>query len=359
MTRFRIPLLSAALLLAAVAGAQGAPYVNLYFYKTVTDQATGESRDVSTPYGTLDVTVSRTAYYEGAQEAVSEEPLSPGLRMLTGERFRVLVVYSEGSLSADVIPFEIDALGNVIGCTKEYAWATFGSGTSSELRVREVPGVPVELNADGTPALVTAHATRALTAPSEKATFFLVTLDSRMPNAVDGKWTIVEGAPVARYGVARLAEVGMLAFGATNVAVAVGEESAPVSGYALNVGNPAPVRPTAALTSYVDESGQTIAEDELAALVTPTLQAAPADAEDGALTVVPSVGLPLYRYAVETADSLGGEWELLDDWVAREKIPETAPLGYSAIVPDGRTPLILPRKAGETSRFYRLVAPGK
>lgn len=367
MTRFRIPLLPAALLLAAVAGAQGSHTVNLYFYKE------WEYRDVSTAYGEQD-SVAADTYYTEVMPEISTNLLSPGLRLLPGECFRVLMVVSDGALpdgdgdGTPDIAFKLDAQGNVVPLDADvgYAYEWFGEARAVPA---DEPGMPVRaeayVNGDNTTGSRYGEVSLTYSVGNHNGktvSLFLVTQDARLPDGSGTAWA-VSGSLVSRYGVAFLTsfqDTFMLSIQPpTSVHIGRPEGTLTLSqSTKLCVGNPAPVRPTAALTSYVDESGQTIAGDELAALVTPTLQAASADAADGTLTVVPSVGLPLYRYAVETADSLGGEWELLDDWAAREGIAGTAPLGYSAIVPDG-TPLVLPRKAGETSRFYRLVAPGK
>lgn len=354
MTRFRIPLLSAALLFAAVAGAQGFPIATkhlwtLYFYKTIDDV------DVSTSYSVMNTSLG-AGYKTDAPEPASDSPTDPGLRLVDGEIFRVLAVYGSAAVDSDSIPFAIDATGAVVGLGSDYEaeWATWGEGDETLLAVQGVPGIPVALKDDGSPNTVVVSC--PVKTAKQYVTLYLVTYDTRTPDASGEAWQ-ASGTTVARYGVARLASSSSIMGSLGNVAIAVGERASPRDDAQLAYGNPAPVRPTAALTSYVDENGQTIKGDDLAALVTPTLDAS--DAEGGSLTVVPSGGLPLYRYAVETSDSLGGEWELLDDWVAREGITGTAPLGYSAIMPDGKTPLVLPRKEGETSRFYRLVAPGK
>lgn len=372
MTRFRIPLLSAALLFAAVAGAQGSHKVNLYFYKE------WENEDVSTAYGVQD-SVAADAYYTESMPEISTDLLSPGLRLLPGEVFRVLMVVSDGALldgNSDGTPdiaFKLDAQGNVVPLDADvgYTYEWFGEARTVPA---DEPGMPVraETHVDGDKDSGSRYGMVSLTYSvgghsSKTVSLFLVTQDARLPDGSGTAWAVSDSL-VSRYGVAFLTSfqdtVMLLTQPPTSVHIGRPEGTLTLSqSTKLCVGNPAPVRPTAALTSYVAEDGQTIAGDDLAALVTPTLQAA-SDAEGGSLTVVPSVGLPLYRYAVETADSLGGEWELLDDWVASKKssgaaISETAPLGYSAIVPDGKTPLVLPRADGETSRFYRLVAPGK
>lgn len=356
MTRFRFPLLCSALLLAGMASAQTAQYVYLHFYKML------DGVDVSTAYGAQS-DVQSSAYYTDAMPEASTNLTDPGLRLVPGETFRILKVMSAAGLPdenndniPDTIPFTIDATGIVIPQGDEassYTFEWFGdpmvvpNGTSGvPVTPAAYPGYDPDFFSYGTVSL-----TFDITMTGDNVALFLVTMDTREPGENGNAWD-VGGSIVARYGVAYLTSFqDVLSFIPQPVDVYIGR---PADGSVTACyGNPAPVRPTAGLTEYGELSGA-----DLAKALTPTLK--PAGSSDcDALAVIPSVGLNLYRYTVETTGVLGGEWEPLDTWVEREGVSGGSPFGYSAVVPDGQTELVLPRKDGESQRFYRLVAPGK
>lgn len=359
MTRFRFPLLCSALLLAGVAAAQIPQSVLVHFYKT------WDGVDVSTAYGPWTAELDEQGYYMPTDVALPSDGLTdPGLRLIDGEIFRVLAVSSAttGYGKDDPIPFTIDALGNVVGLPEgSYAWQTCLHGdtavTTTDFPVNAIPGegqsatgVPLATEKDVANGYVSLTFSIAHNASLPHVTLYLVTLDTRRPDG--SAWSAGDaGYTVARYGVSYLA--GFTTGGLFSMPINVYVGRPATTSYAACYGNPAPVRPTAGLTEYGELSGA-----DLAKALTPTLKPAGSSDSD-ALAVIPSVGLNLYRYTVETTGVLGEEWEPLDTWVEREGVSGGSPFGYSAVVPDGQTELTLPRKDGESQRFYRLVAPGK
>ncbi len=98
----------------------------------------------------------------------------------------------------------------------------------------------------------------------------------------------------------------------------------------------------------------------------PTFTAAAGDT----LSIIPSVAVQGgFLYALETKATLADAWQDANAWLTSVTLPETATNAekealealkaqdYTRIPADGATPLTLPKIAGESSRFYRLVCP--
>lgn len=416
MTRFRIPLLSAALLFAAVAGAQGFPVsnqVNMGFFKHVTyTPADGSAQafvsDYSVAYGALrtdlapNVYTFQNPYPEGQteEEVAALGPSDPQLRLIPGENFRLLLVVSDRALPAaedeygntasdyPAIPVAIDAAGNWValetngGADIECEWLTCtwkdGSGDDF-ITVGEVHGVPnVEqepydvtgtVDFNGAEYTITARAhelsgffTRTGLTTSSYAYVFLVVLDTRMPDATGTDW-VCAGAPVrvARYGIAYVGKPSAFPL-ECDFAIAR-------AGHGVLLGNPSPVRPAVGVTSLTVD-GKVLIGAELDAYLTPTFAAAPlertGESLSSGMTLYPYCEAGLLTYTLQTKASLAdSEWQNAADWLralreAGGTVADDATLqDYSRVPADGRTPLVLPRVDGEKSRFYRLVAPGK
>ncbi len=326
-------------------------------------------------------------------------------RLAQGEVVRLLCVSSKTALETEKIsidddffvtrvkeiPVSIDALGNVIPLIEniECTWLTTGKKEYAKdyALIGETAGVlensttsdldTPKLSECGGAVYEGSRYVTTWTLPTDPVSgtyyyIFIVTFDTR-PTV--GDLVAAKGIKYLRaYGIAYAGQLGaspLDAYLLDNPTHPIYPADLPADGQLLFVsGDPSPSRALAPIQALVVD-GKTLTGADLEAYLTPTFSAVATTttttktASEGVTGVTVYPNSPdLCLYTLETSTALTDDpttevkenaWIKVSTWLADAGSETT--INYDAVVANGTTALVLPKLEGDTTRFYRLVAP--